>query len=242
MRMTKLRMLLYYLLGLFIMGLTAWLISVVIPLGALLRKVHWFFALLPAILVCVAALVLCCRAADEGPERMVSDSTRRILYRVCYLLNATASGLAVGVLLVEKQISLSDDILVALMPAVLLGLGLYLLMLIPHRIWRKIVAIVFVLLAVVLVVGGIGLWIDESAAQGCPVVFSGLFFLLFPAGTYYAAKHPDHWLRYLAYTGFGAFAVILFVVIFILSEGEILDGLDFDLGSGGGSSKKKQPK
>lgn len=242
MRISKLRMLLYYLLGLFIMGVTAWLISAVFPLGALLRRVHWFFALLPAILVCVVAIVLCCRAADEDHAHAVSGSTRRMLYRVCYLLNATASGLAVGVVLAQKQFSLSDDLLLALIPAVLLGLGLYLLMLIPHQIWRKVVAIVFVLLAVVLVAGGIGLWITESAVQGCTVVFSGLFFLLFPVGTYHAAKHPDQWLRYLAYTGFGAFAVIFLAVMFILSEGEILDGLDFDFDFGGRGSKKKRTK
>lgn len=236
------RMLLYYFAGVFIMGLTAWLVSAALPLGELIRNTHWFVALLPAILVCVAAIVLCARAGSKDPERMLYSSTRRTFYCICYLLNAVASGLAVGVLVSQKGVLLTADLLLSLIPAIALGLLLFLLLLIPNRAWRKTVSIVFVVLSIVLVIVSLRIWLHYSDARGCAVVFSVLFFLLFPVGMYHVAKNPEGWHKYLAYTGFGAFAVILFVVIFILSEGEILDGLDFDLGSGGGNSKKKQPK
>lgn len=235
-------MLLHYLLGLFIMGLTTWLVSEVLPFHELIRNTHWFVALLPAIVVCAVAIILCCRAGTKNPDRMVSVSAQRMLYRICYLLNAVASGLAVGVLTTEKGMLLTADFLLSLLPAIALGLLLFLLLLVPNRTWRKAVSIVFVVLSIALVIVSLRLWLHYSDAKGCTALFSVLFFLLFPVGMYYAVKDPGCWHKYLAYTGFGAFALILFVVIFILSEGEILDGLDFDIGGGGGSSKKKQSK
>ncbi len=45
--------------------------------------------------------------------------------------------------------------------------------------------------------------------------------------------------RDLSFGSFGTFVILIVVVIFILSEGEILDGLDFDFGGGNGKHKKK---
>jgi len=48
-------------------------------------------------------------------------------------------------------------------------------------------------------------------------------------------------LRDISFGSFGSFIIITVVVIFILSEGEILEGLDgFDVGVGSSKSKKKK--
>lgn len=127
-----------------------------------------------------------------------------------------------------------------LLPAVALGLILFPLFLVGQKRWRKVVSIVFVVLSLVLVILSLLRWLHDSDIRGCIVLFSVLFFLLFPVGMYHAAKNPDNWLKYLAFTGFGTFAVIFFVVLVILSDGSILDGLDgIDLDFGSGKSKKK---
>ena len=46
-------------------------------------------------------------------------------------------------------------------------------------------------------------------------------------------------LRYGSFAGFGIFIIIAFVVFFILSEGEILDGFDLDLSLPGNKKKAK---
>ena len=132
-------------------------------------------------------------------------------------------------LVIQKGVLLSAELLVSLVPAVALGIVLFLLFLIPSWTWRKIISITFTILSLVLVIVSLWVWARNSDARGCAAAFSLLFFLLFPRGMYCAANRPKRWLRHLAYTGFGAFAVILFVVILFLSEGEGLDSLEFDL-------------
>ena len=241
MKNPQVRMLAYYLLGLVAMGVSVWVLASVRPVGRLLGSVHWLVALLPAILVCVIAIVLYSRAAVDDPVRMLYSDTRRALYRICYALNAVASGFAVGAMMAQKGMQLTADLLPSLIPAVVLGLTLFLLFCVKDIRWRKVVSIVFVVLSLVLVILSLLRWLHDSDIRGCIVLFSVLFFLLFPVGMYHAAKNPDNWLKYLAFTGFGAFAVIFFVVLVILSDGSILDGLDgvdLDFGSGGKSKKK----
>lgn len=241
MKFPQIRMLLYYLIGLAVMGVTAWLMSGAFPVGPALVSIHWFVALLPAILLSILAGVIFFKTPDGDLEHIEHSFRNRCLYRVCYLLNAAASGLAVGVLLSKQGVALTPDLYAALIPALVLGVALCILYFIPGKIWHKIICILFVVLSVALIIAGFVYWIKISAPMGCVAVFSGLFFLLFPVGTYLAAEHSDPWYCYLAITGFGAFVVILLVVIFILSEGEILDGLDLDLNFGGGKSKKNKP-
>ena len=86
-----------------------------------------------------------------------------------------------------------------LLPAVALGLILFPLFLVGQKRWRKFISIVFVVLSLVLGILSIRYWICESDIRGCAVLFSVLFFLLFPVGMYHAVKTPDNWLKYLAF-------------------------------------------
>lgn len=242
MRYPQLRMLLYYIIGLLTMGLSAWLMSGTFPIGPALVRIHWFVALIPSIMLSILSTLICFAAEGFIGSYWLSFKMRHKLYRVSYLLNAIASGLAVGAFLAEKGMLPTTDLLLALMPAAALGILLCIVFFMPGKSWHKFSSIIFLLLAVALVIAGIVVWIRTSALAGCTVVFSGLFFLLFPAGVHYATRNPKEWYRYLCYTGFGAFLIIIAAVVIILSEGDILDNLDFDFSLGEGRSKKKRRK
>ena len=75
--------------------------------------------------------------------------------------------------------------------------------------------------------------------MGCCFLFSGLFILPFPLAVATLQEDSRQRFRYLSFSGFGTFALVIIVAAFILSDGDILDGLDgFDF-SDIGSGKKK---
>jgi hypothetical protein len=78
--------------------------------------------------------------------------------------------------------------------------------------------------------------------MGCVLLFSALFLLPLPIGIAKAVDWPPDRFRYLSFAGFGAFFLILLVAAIVLSEGEILDGLDFDIGGGESAGTKKKNK
>ena len=64
-------------------------------------------------------------------------------------------------------------------------------------------------------------WVGRSALVGSILLFSGLFFLPFSFCLQNAVEKPERKFRYLSFSGFGAFGIIAFVAILILSEGEL---------------------
>ena len=232
MKHPQFKMLLYFLCGLLIMALTAWLLAGPIALRSATA------GMLLAIVFLIAAIVVVFTAEGSILRESFSFPAKRRLYRVSYFLNAVASGCAVGSVLIHKQIAVGAELFLALLPAAVLALLLSLLCSFAPSGLPKALSIVFTVLAVALCVGAICFWIFVSATIGCMALFSSLYLLLFPSGLRNAVRTPKDWSRYLSYTGFGAFFAVFIAALLILSDGEALDGVDLDFGFG--SRKKKR--
>ena len=225
MKHPQFKMLLYFLCGLLIMGLTAWLLAGPIALRSATA------GMLLAIGFLITAIVAVFTAEGSIFRESFSFPAKRRFSRVSYLLNAVASGCAVGSVLIDKQLAVNPELFLALLPAAVLAILFSLLA-------DKTFSIVFTVLAIALCVGAICFWIFVSATMGCMALFSGLYLLLFPTGLRHAVRAPKEWSRYLSYTGFGAFFVVFIAALLILSDGEALDGVDLDFGFG--RRKKKR--
>ena len=234
MNKTPLKMLPRYLLGLLVLALSARLVAAVFLANDALRNAHWLLQLIPALVYTGIAVVAHCLAKG-----------RKWLYIFSYLINAFASGCAVGAVLGDASALPDAELLIALLPAAAIGGAACLLLTVPKPILRRLVCICGTVGALALVGVGIYIWDCRDALTGCALVFSGLFLLPFPIGCN-AMLDEEEQERYrsLSFTGFGAFIAIAFVAAIILTDGEILDGLDgFDIGGGSGSaSKKAKPK
>ena len=234
MRRPQMKMLLWFLCGLLVMVLTAWLLAGPIALG------EATVGMLLAVGITVLAVFVELLAQGTVFKEYLRFSTKRRCFRVSYLLNAVASGCAVGSVLIGKDISIGLELVLAVLPAVGLALLLCVLYCIPGDGLRKAFSVVLFVLAVGLCAAAVWVWVCVSATVGCMALFSGLYFLLFPVGLLYAARNPEDWSRYLSYTGFGAFAVVFLAALLILSEGDFLEALDFGGGEGGARKKKPQ--
>lgn len=230
MKQPQAKMLPCYLIGLLIMSASAWLVSALLPMMPEFADAYWIVQLLPA-----AGLMLTAVAAHLLARKKINWA-----YLFSYFANAVASGWAIGVLMGAKQLLPTAELFLALVPAVLLGVLAALLVGSAAAKRITVVSTIFVILAVLLFLGGIAVWVRVAPLTGCVFVFSALFLLPFPLGIGGAIDQPKDAFRCLSFTGFGAFFLILFVVIVILSDGDFLDGLEIDFGGGSGSAKKKK--
>ena len=159
-------------------------------------------------------------------------------YWLSYTLNAICSGCMIGILYIEKDWAVElMTLLYGAIPAAVLGLMLCLGELGKGKTWRKVWDVIALLLTVALIVGAIVLWVKWNHVLGSFAFFCGVCQLFFHLACAVSREKPQGMWRYLSLSGFWAFAVIAVVVIVILSEGDILDSLDFDIGS-----KKKKAK
>lgn len=234
MNKTPLKMLPRYLLGLLTVALSARLVAAVFLANDALRSAHWLVQLLPALVY--MGIALAAHLLAKG---------RKWLYIFSYLINAFASGCAVGAVLGDASLLPDAHLLIALLPAAAIGAAASLLLTSPRRFARRLATIGGTIGALALIGIGIYIWDCRDVLAGCALVFSGLFLLPFPIGCNgMLDEEEQERYRSLSFTGFGAFIAIAFVAAIILTDGEILDGLDgFDFGGGEGSgSKKAKPK
>lgn len=225
-------MLLCYLVGLVTMALFPWLVSAILPMLPSLSQAHWAVQLIPAVVLTLGAMT----------AHLLSRKKNNRAYLLSYFTNAVASGWAIGVLMGANEILPAPELVLALLPAAALGFLTILLVGRPKSRLRTVLSTFAVIAAVCLFIGGIVVWNLLSPLMGCVLLFSALFFLPLPIGIAKAIDWPPDTFRYLSFTGFGAFFLILLAAAIILSEGEILDGLDFDFSGGTGKGKKKRTK
>lgn len=225
------QMLPFYVAGVLMMGISAYSVSLLFDAVPQLADLHWLVQLIPALLFMLGAL-----AAHLLSKR------KAWAYILGYALNAIGSGWTIGVLMGVREILPTQGLFLVLLPAIVLGVVYCVLVGILDGEKTTTVSLVFVILSVVLLLAGIAVWIWLFPLMGCAFVFSALFLLPFPIGVGVAMGEPQEMFRYLSFTGFGAFILILLVAVFILSEGELLEGLDgIDFG-GGKKAKAKRAK
>ncbi len=224
MNTTNLKISFAYLLGLVLMTATVWLFA------PILQALHWSVGLIGAVLLCLFAVLF--HLAARG---------KTTLYITGYFLNAVGSGCMIGVLYAHMAWDISIfQLLSGLIPAVVLGLLLNCGQLIKGRLWQKIWGITILILSAAVLVFSVVVWAKCNRLLGSYCFFSTVCLLFFLMASVAVQNRSWETWRYLSFSGFWAFAVIAVVVVFILSEGEILDGLDLDFGDVDFRKKKKK--
>ena len=222
----------FYSLGLALMGAVAWLVSGILQTVPTLAGLHWGILLAPVLLISVGALIITLRAKERTGRLLLS-----------YGLNAIGSGWAVGVLMSVKGILPTATLAYGLLPALAVGILCW-IVLAAVDYWPGILTLFFVLLSLALLILGILIWNRHVPLMGCAMVFSALFLLPYCIAVNAALDNPGEQFSYLSISGFGAFIVILVVVIAVLSDGDgleaLFDGLDVVGGEGIGRKKRSR--
>lgn len=208
-----------FLLGLLVMLATGCAVSALFAACPGLLKIHWIVWLVLTVLFPVAALILLGKA-EQLPA----------LYMVSYLVNALGSGCAFGVVLGFLEVPMASPLVQTLLLALLLPLTLALLNCLVAAFcrWDRAVAIVFTVLGAAAVIGSLfltELW-HPMAAFGA--MFGFLFYLAFPIACGKTLSKPWDVLEHLAFSGFGAYLVVVIAAVCILAEDGpdgLLDGL-----------------
>ncbi|MBQ3547858.1 MAG: hypothetical protein IJA44_05245 [Clostridia bacterium] len=162
------------------------------------------------------------------------------LYLISFLLNSVANGFSLAALYISKNINLNfDDLIVAIIPSVII-LFLTYLTLEKFINAKKLIITVFSIFSGALTITMMIFWII-CGDLFFSFSFFGLLLLLFYICVFgiTANQNKRSVLRDISFGSFGAFIILTVVVITILSEGELFDGLDLDLGFG---EKKKKGK
>lgn len=158
-------------------------------------------------------------------------------YLASFLINSIASGFVVSAYYIKSERAFDiHNLIIGAIPAAAIVFLVY-LMLQSFNKTKKVTIIVAAIINIVLSITTIIFWIMQGN-----VVFSFGFFCSLISFFYLCVfgitiNHDERSvLRDISFGSFGSFIIISVVVIFILSEGEILDGFD---GFGGGDDTKK---
>ena len=161
-------------------------------------------------------------------------------YLASFIINSVASGFVVSAYYLKREIVLDIyNLLIGAIPASAIVFLVH-LMLQSFNKTKKVTITVAAIINAVLTITAIVFWIMHGN-----VVFSFGFFCSLISFFYLCVfgitiNHDERAvLRDISFGSFGSFIIISVVVIFILSEGEILDGLDFGSGNGSKKCKKK---
>lgn len=210
--------------GFFILAIVIFVISSLIAVAHLGEYV----GIICSIVLMIAAI----------PVHILGKKNNRF-YLLSFLLNSVANGLSVSTyyLVKNKELEL-PDMLCAAVPATLILFVVYAVLSLFGKS-KKITLIIAGIINVALSVTLAFLWIFYGYALWSFAFFCSMisfFYLLVFAFT--VGHNERSTLRDISFGSFGAFIVISLVVIFILSEGDIIDGLD--LGFEGKANKKRK--
>lgn len=161
-----------------------------------------------------------------------------ISYLVSFAINTVASGFSVSSYYLVKDISVDlVSVVFSMVPAVAVLTLVYLMLQIFSKT-KKVTVTVAVIVDLILIIMETVLWVKYDM-----VLFSFGFFALLIALFYLGVfgitiNHEERpVLRDISFGSFGSFIILTVVVVVILSEGDLLDGADFDFG---GERKKKK--
>jgi len=170
----------------------------------------------------------------------------KALYLLSYILNTVGSGFAASAYYLEKEHSVIPEslFLPMLIPAAV-SLGTYLLVrLFPKA--RKFVLSIATLGTIAMLIAFAVLWIREGYEYYSFAFFNTVFTLFYVVTDAVTISENDRFvIRDISFGSFGIFLVIAFVVLFIISEGELFEGLfegAFDFGHSDGTKKSKKHK
>ena len=227
-----------YFLALVVMAVVAWCFAPV--MGA----VHWGIGIAGAVMLCLVAVLLHVQAGRmRKRDAVVRERWRVVLYAASYFINAVCSGHVIGTL--YAHLGWAPDLgtlLWALVPAAVLALVFCVGYMVQGKLWHRIWGVIIISVSVAALALSVITWVKWDRYLGSFAFFSCVFMLFFLIACLCSRKEPENRWRFLSFSGFWAFAVIAVVVVLVLSEGEFLDGLDFDFGGNGKKKKNKMVK
>lgn len=189
-----------------------------------------WYGIIVGIVLMIIAIVFHCRGKK-----------RKMGYLLSFLLNSVANGFSVSAYYLSSEVTLNfyQMFLALILPAAILLL-VYLMLQTFHKT-KKVTVTVATILNILLLIAFIVFWAKYDS-----LIFSFGFFGLLISIFYLCVfgitiNHDERSvLRDVSFGSFGSFIILTVVVVFILSEGEILEG--FDLGIGGEGKTKKEKK
>ena len=206
-------------------------IFIVSALGAAAVLKEWY-SLIPGIILMILAI----------PFHWMGKK-RKHCYLISFLINSVANSCSVAAYYVSQNIHLElHSLLLGVVPALAVLFLVYLMLQTFHKTKRVTVTVACIvngLLTIALTV----LWIINGSTIFSFGFFASLisFFYLCVFGI--TINHDERSvLRDISFGSFGSFIIITVVVIFLLTEGDILDGFDVDLSDFGGSKKANKKK
>ena len=163
----------------------------------------------------------------------------KLTYLLAICLNSVGAGFSASAYYIQRGVSveLRGMIISAGSAFALLFLVYIVLQISPKT--KKVTVCAAVILTLVRLVAVLVMWIRGDAGYYSFCFFCLLISLFYLCVLGVTVNHDERsLLRDISFGNFGLYIMITVVVIFILSEGEILDGLFDGIGSGGGGGGK----
>lgn len=166
--------------------------------------------------------------------------SHKLGYLLSFLINSVANGFSVSAYFFSSGIKLNlYEMLISALPAAGILLLVYLMLRVFHSTKKTTMTAAAIINGVVTIVLLV-LWITRGSlifSFGFFCSLISIFYLCVFGITIDHDKRPV--LRDISFGSFGSCIIITVVVIFILFEGEMLEGLDLDIG---GSRKNKRKR
>ena len=164
----------------------------------------------------------------------------KVCYVLSFLVNSVANGFSLSAFYNDQNeaLNVGEMLKACVLPIALLFVVFLLVQLFPEI--KKYICISGVVIGCVMLVAFIVL----SVKQGGVFFSFGFFAILLSLFSHcvmgVTANNKRDGLRDISFGSFGAFIIISIVVLFVISDGEILEG--FDVGGGESSKKSKRNK
>ena len=193
------------------------------------------------ILIGLGMMILAIPFHCKGRAKRCKEKNKLWCYFVSIIFNSVATGFIVSAYYITSKITIDIfSLFIGAIPAVAIIFLVY-LMLQTFNKTKKVTIIVASIINLALTIFATVLWIMDG-----DVIYSFGFFCSLISFFYLCVfgitiNYDDRSVfRDISFGSFGSFIIIAVVVITIISEGEVLDGLD--VGGGIGEKKTKKPK
>ena len=210
MRIKHWKLLPCFLLGLLLMQVVAWGMASAFGAFAALRKLHWAIWLMLSLAFPILAFLVLGKAKDGRYPRW---------YGASYLLSVLGAGCAYGICLafMELPLSLGNMLLSAALPA-----GMAVVMCLTYTLWQRtrFIAIGFTFLTIAAIFCCL-IFGEGKGMLALGGIFGLLFFASMPV-TCGKVLCGEDWREQMAFSGFGAYLIVLVGAIVLLLE----DGID----------------
>lgn len=226
MRLKHWKLLPCFLLGLVAMQTVGWGVAVAFGTFAGLRKLHWAIWLILSLAFPITALLVIGKAKEGRYPRW---------YAASYLFSVLGAGCAYGICLafLEVPLTLGDMLISTALPALMA-----VVMCLTYTLWRRtrFIAIGFTVLTAAAIIGCL-VFGEGKGVLALGGIFGLLFFASMPV-TCGKVLCGEDWREQMAFSGFGAYLiVVLGVIVLLLEDGPegIIEGLFegiADVGSG----------